>query len=44
MANGKFSLKSELGVGTIVKATFQLSNVDKPPPVEIRDMLYLTRH
>jgi hypothetical protein len=41
MANGNFSLKSEPGVGTIVEATFQLSNVDKPPLGEIWDVLYL---
>lgn len=42
MANGSFSLKSEPGVGTIVEAQFQLSNVDKPPLGEIWDVLYLT--
>jgi hypothetical protein len=42
MANGTFNLKSELGVGTIVEATFQFSNIDKPPLGEIWDVLYLT--
>lgn len=42
MANGTFSLKSALRVGTIVEATFQLSNLDKPPLGEIWDVLYLT--
>lgn len=42
MANGTFRLKSEPGMGTIVEATFQLSNVDKPPLGEIWDVLYLT--
>lgn len=42
MANGKFSLKSEPGMGTIVETTFQLSNIDKPPLGEIWDVLYLT--
>lgn len=42
IANGTFNLKSELGVGTIVEATFQLSHMDKPPLGEIWDVLYLS--
>lgn len=40
-ANGNFSLKSVMGEGTVVEATFQLSNVDKPPLGEIWDVFYL---
>ncbi len=42
IANGTFSMKSALGVGTIVEVQFQLSNVDKPPLGEMWDVLYLT--
>ena len=42
MANGTFSLISEIKKGTEVKADFQLSNVDKPPLGAIWDTFYLT--
>ena len=31
MCEGKFSITSELGVGTITEATFQHSHIDRPP-------------
>ena len=42
MANGKFSIQSELNKGTEVEATFQYSNVDRPELGDIWDTLYLT--
>ena len=42
MANGSFTLKSEVGTGTVVEAGFQLSNIDKPPLGEIWDVFYLS--
>jgi len=41
-AGGTFSLESELGVGTKLEATFQLSNIDKPPMGDIWETFYLT--
>lgn len=29
--NGKFGIESKLGVGTVVKAEFQLDHIDRPP-------------
>ncbi len=40
-AGGNFSLESELNVGTVLTATFQLSNLDKPPLGDIWETLYL---
>jgi len=42
MANGKFSIQSELQKGTVVEARFQLSNIDRPELGDIWDTLYLT--
>ncbi len=42
MANGIFSLQSELNKGTIVEATFQYSNVDRPELGDVWNTLYLT--
>ena len=41
-ANGSFELNSEIEKGTVVKADFQLSNVDKPPLGDIWNTYYLT--
>lgn len=41
-SGGKFILESELGVGTKLEASFQLSNVDKPPMGDIWETFYLT--
>ncbi|QIA09235.1 ATP-binding protein [Draconibacterium halophilum] len=40
-AGGSFSLESELNVGTVLKANFQLSNIDRPPMGDIWETLYL---
>lgn len=40
-AAGSFSLKSELNVGTVLQAVFQLSNIDRPPLGDIWETLYL---
>ncbi|MDX8340648.1 ATP-binding protein [Draconibacterium sp. IB214405] len=40
-AGGIFSIESEENVGTVLKATFQLSNIDKPPLGDIWETLYL---
>jgi anti-sigma regulatory factor (Ser/Thr protein kinase) len=40
-AGGKFVLESEPGSGTLLKAEFQLSNIDRPPIGDIWDTLYL---
>ncbi|MFV0591354.1 MAG: ATP-binding protein [Draconibacterium sp.] len=40
-AGGSFSLESEPGAGTKLKAEFQLSNIDRPPMGDIWDTLYL---
>ena len=42
MANGKFSIQSELKKGTEVEAIFQFSHFDRPELGEIWDTLYLT--
>jgi len=42
MANGKFSIQSELKKGTEVEAIFQLSHFDRPELGDIWDTLYLT--
>ena len=39
--NGNFNIQSAPGVGTTVEATFQLSNIDRPPLGEIWDVFYL---
>lgn len=41
-SGGLFKLESEQGVGTKVKSTFKLSNIDKPPLGDIWETLYLT--
>lgn len=41
-AEGSFQIQSEKGFGTTVKATFRLSNFDRPPLGDIADVLYLT--
>ncbi|WP_372650778.1 ATP-binding protein [Draconibacterium sp.] len=40
-AGGSFSLESELNVGTVLTARFQLSNIDRPPLGDIWETLYL---
>ena len=40
-ANGTFKIQSKPGVGTVVIATFQISNIDRPPLGEIWDVFYL---
>lgn len=40
-AGGSFTLESELNVGTVLTATFQLTNIDKPPLGDIWETLYL---
>lgn len=42
MANGKFSIQSELNKGTVVEATFQYSNVDRPELGDVWNTFYLT--
>lgn len=42
MANGKFSLHSELNKGTGIEATFQYSNVDRPELGDVWNTFYLT--
>jgi hypothetical protein len=42
LANGKFSIQSELKKGTEVEAIFQLSHFDRPELGDIWDTLYLT--
>lgn len=39
-AGGRFSIKSEPGAGTEVKAEFKLSNIDRPPMGDIWETLY----
>ena len=39
--NGLFSIDSEVGKGTRVKAIFQLSHLDRPPTGDLWDSLYL---
>lgn len=41
-ANGNFILNSQVNKGTQVKATFQLSNVDRPEIGDVWDTFYLT--
>ena len=41
MANGKFSIQSEPGKGTLVEAVFQLSHLDRPELGDIWNTLYL---
>ena len=41
-AGGSFSLHSVAGKGTEVKATFQLSNIDRPPMGDVWNMFYYT--
>lgn len=42
MANGKFKLISEVNEGTLVEASFQHSNIDRPELGDIWNTLYLT--
>ncbi len=42
MAGGGFSLESESGKGTVLTATFGLTNIDKPPLGDIWESFYLT--
>ncbi len=42
MANGKFTINSEVNKGTTIEASFQFSNVDRPELGDIWDSLYLT--
>ncbi|QGY45675.1 ATP-binding protein [Maribellus comscasis] len=39
---GKLELKSKEGVGTEIKAVFQLSNIDRPPLGDVWNSYYLT--
>lgn len=40
-AGGSLSLESELNVGTVLKADFQLSNIDRTPLGDVWESLYL---
>jgi len=40
-AGGGFSLNSQLNIGTVLKAEFQLSHIDRPPMGDIWNTLYL---
>lgn len=40
-AGGNLKLKSEPGKGTVLKAEFQLSNIDRPPLGNMAETLYL---
>lgn len=40
-SNGTVAIQSEVGKGTSLKATFQLSHIDRPPAGDIPDSLYL---
>ena len=40
-ANGSFEILSEKGIGTLVKARFQLSHIDRPPVGDVWNSLYL---
>lgn len=42
MANGNFTIQSELDKGTMVEAVFQFSNIDRPELGDIWNTLYLT--
>lgn len=42
MSGGKFVLESEPDVGTRLQASFQISNLDKPPMGDIWETYYLT--
>lgn len=41
-SNGSFLIKSGVDKGTVVKATFQLSHIDKPPLGDIWNVYYFT--
>lgn len=41
LSGGSFSIESELNVGTVLKASFQLSNIDRQPLGDIWETLYL---
>jgi len=41
-AGGFLSIESKSGAGTRVKATFQLTNIDRPPMGNIWEVLYIT--
>lgn len=41
-SGGTFTLESEVGIGTTLEATFQMSNMDKPPMGDIWETFYLT--
>jgi hypothetical protein len=40
-SNGSFTINSEVGKGTRVKAMFQLSHLDRPPAGDLWDSLFL---
>lgn len=40
-SGGRFSIESELGVGTVVTAQFGLFNIDRPPLGELADTLHM---
>ncbi len=42
LSGGSFNLESEPGKGTVLTATFGLSNIDKPPLGDIWESYYLT--
>ena len=44
MAGGDFSIESEVGKGTAVKASFQLSNVDRMPLGDMEDTVFMLIH
>lgn len=44
MAGGAFSIQSEPGKGTAVRATFQLSNVDRMPLGDMEDTIFMLIH
>ncbi len=44
MAGGAFSIRSEVGRGTAVEASFQLSNVDRMPLGDMEDTLFMLIH
>jgi len=39
MCGGEFSIKSELGKGTIIEAVFQRSHIDRPPMGKLADTI-----
>lgn len=41
-SNGSFLIESGVNIGTVLKATFQLSHIDKPPLGDIWNVYYFT--